>query len=365
MAKTKAEPQYFSISQINAFRGCKQRWAYSYRDRLQTRAPQKPLYMGSTLHKLLEIRANGGDWKDHLETVVAKEFNAMPDDYQAILGYDFIDTCYRILDQYEWAYENEPIKYLATEVRIDRKIKGRKRFIGVVDAICEMDGKQYIMEHKSFKSSKMSVDQTWLNPQTYLYAKVLNEQGYRIEGVIWDMIKTSAPQPPKVLKNGAFGKQYSDQTLKSFEWAGVTEIPEDIYEQVKDNHKNFVDRYTTPILPTVMDQIWTEFEQTVNEITRCKTCPKSLGRDCDWCGFKDLCQTELTGGDVAYIKQLYYTTPDQRDRKPFEEFFRSCETCTQCQMIAITSGYAVDIETCFANRNTCEAYSKWKEENKK
>lgn len=360
----KVQPQYFSISQINSFRGCKQKWKYGYKDRLQTRAPQKPLYMGSTLHKLLEIRANGGDWKDHLFTVVAKEFNEMPDDYQAILGYDFIDTCELIMAQYDWAYKDEPIKYLATEVKIEFKIKGRKRFVGVVDAICEMDGKQYIMEHKSFKSSKMSMDQTWLNPQTYLYAKVLNQQGYNIEGVIWDMIKTSAPQPPKVLKNGAFGKQYSDQTLMSFWRAGVEDIPEDILEQIKDNHKNFIDRYTTPIIPAVTEKVWEEFVQSVDEISKCKTCPKSLGRDCDWCGFKDLCQTELTGGDVEYIKQLYYTTPEQRDRKLFEDFWKT-EACQHCQNLAINSGFAIDIETCFANRESCEAYNKWKEEEKK
>lgn len=355
------EKQYYSISQISCFRGCKQEWAYKYRDKLQLRAPQKPLYVGSTLHKLLEIRANGGNWKEYLNSTVKKEFDSMSSDYQAILGEDFIECCEDIMNQYDWAYQNENIKYLKTEFKIDCKIKGRKRFIGVADAICEIDGKQYLMEHKSFKTNKMSLDQTWINVQTCLYIKVLNEHyGYNIVGVIWDMIKTSAPLPPRILKNGQFGKQYGDQTLYSFSKAGVENIPQDIYEEVKDNYKNFVDRYITPVIPSVVENVWNDFVQSVNEISKCKSCPKNLGRDCDWCGFKNLCQTELTGGDVEYTKQLYYTTPEQREQKLFAEF-RNSGACKYCEELSQQIGQDIDYQECIAN---CETYKKFKEDKK-
>ena len=232
----KREKQYFSISQISCFRGCKQEWAYKYKEGLKSKAPQRPLYMGTTLHKLLEIRANRQSWVDYLYDVIVPEFCAMPMDYQSILGEDFIDCCYKIMTQYDWLYDKEDIKYLATEVKIDAKIKGSKRFVGVVDAIVEISGDQYIMEHKTFKTTKMSLDSTWLNSQTCLYIKVLNDQGWNIKGVVWDMIKTAAPKPPRVLKNGQFGKQYADQTLLSFEWAGidVATLPPDVYEEIKD-----------------------------------------------------------------------------------------------------------------------------------
>lgn len=358
----KVEPQYYSISQISCFRGCKKEWEYRYKDKLQLRAPQRPLYMGSTLHKLLELRENGEDWRQYLNTTVKTEFETMPSDYQAELGEDFIECCSDIMNQYEWAYQNENIKYLKTEFKIDCKIKGRKRFIGVADAICELDGKQYLMEHKSFKSNKMSLDQTWLNAQTCLYIKVLNEHyGYNIVGVIWDMIRTSAPQPPRVLKNGQFGKQYGEQTLYSFEKAGVKDIPQEIYEEIKDNYKNFVDRYITPVIPSVVDKVWEDFVQTVNEISKCKYFPKNLGRDCDWCGFKNLCQTELTGGDSEYTKQLYYTTPEQREWAIFKKFQQTQE-CIACQSLADSYGADVDFNECITN---CVTYKKFKEDQNK
>lgn len=359
----KREKQYFSISQISCFRGCKQEWAYKYREGLKSKAPQRPLYMGTTLHKLLEIRANGQSWESHLCNVIKPEFEAMPTDYQTILGEDFIDCCYKIMTQYDWLYEKEDIKYLATEVKIDAKIKGSKRFVGVVDAIVEIDGDQYIMEHKTFKTTKMSLDSTWLNSQTCLYIKVLNEQGWNIKGVVWDMIKTSAPKPPRVLKNGQFGKQYADQTLLSFEWAGAIpeKLPKEIYEDIKDNHKNFLDRYITPVLPTVVEAVWQDFVDSVDDIGKNKHTPKNLGRDCEWCSFKELCQAELTGGDVDYIKQLYYTTAEQHDKELFEEF-KKTEECQQCQMMADSYGAEIDFEQC---RLCCEKYKNYKEENKK
>lgn len=360
---SKREKQYFSISQVSCFRGCRQEWAYKYREKLQAKAPQRPLYVGSTIHKLLEIRANGQSWKDHLYNVVKPEFEAMPTDYQDILGIDFIDCCHGIMEQYDWAYKGEQIKYLETEVKIEAKIKGMKRFVGVVDAIVEIEGDQYIMEHKTFKSTKMSLDQTWINSQTCLYIKVLNEQGWNIKGVVWDMVKTAAPKPPRRLKDGDFGKQYGDQTILSFVWAGVPEhmIPKLIYEDIKENHKNFLDRYITPILPLVVEAVWKDFVETVEDITKNKHTPKSIGRDCDWCSFKDLCQAELTGGDVEYVKQLYYTNWEQREKPLFDEF-KETEECCSCQMMAENYGAEIDFKECMMH---CEKYKKFKEEKQK
>ena len=358
----KREKQYFSISQISCFRGCKQKWAFSYKEGLKSKAPQRPLYMGTTIHKLLEIRANGGDWKEHLLSVVQPEFESMPMDYQSILGEDFVSCCYQIMEQYDWLYKDEGIKYLATEIKIDAKIKGAKRFVGVVDAIVEINGEQYVMEHKSFKTNKMSLDQTWINSQTCLYIKVLNEQGWNIKGVVWDMIKTSAPKPPRVLKNGSYGKQYQDQTILSFVWAGVSpeDIPKDIYEDIKDNHKGFLDRYITPVLPSVVTAVWNDFISSVEDISRNKHTQKNLGRDCDWCAFKDLCQAQLTGGDAEYIKQLYYTTPEQRDKALMEEF-KKTEECCSCQKLVESQGVLIDFDQC---REHCQRYKNFKEEKK-
>lgn len=356
----KIEPKYYSISQINCYRGCKQEWAYKYKERLQPKAPQRPLYIGSTLHKLLEIRANEQDWKQYLHTEVKRDFDAMPSTYQAILGEDFVDCCEKIMRQYDWVWKDENIEYLATEVKIDAKIRGHKRFVGVVDAIVKIDGKTYIMEHKTFKTTKMSMEQTWLNQQTCLYAKVLNDKGYKIDGVVWDMIKTSAYDAPRILKDGSFGKQYGSQTIMSFIDAGYNEdtIPPSIYEDIKLNHLNFVDRCITPLSQQVIDSVWRDFVETVDEISKNKGHAKNIGRSCEWCGYKDLCHTELTGGDVEYTKQLLFTSPAQREKELLEAFAQTGE-CDTCHTEAATYGAEVDKNWCIAN---CTKYKQFKED---
>lgn len=300
---------YYSISQIRCYRACKQKWAYRYKEKLQSKKPARPLYMGSTIHKLLEVRAKGGNWKECLQNEIIPEFWKMPDTYKAELGYDFEDACYKIMDQYDWVYRNEKLNYLETEFKIDYKIYGKRHLIGYVDAIVEFNGEQFIVEHKTFKDAKMPYENTWLNSQTAVYIKALNSMGYNIKGVIWDMIKSVPPKAPKVLKNGNLGKQYGTQTLHSFYWDGWSKenIPKEIYDQVKDNYSNFLDRYIVYMPEKIVDNIFKDFKSTMYDIRHNDNCSKNLSRDCSWCQFSDLCKTELTGGDVESVKNLLFT----------------------------------------------------------
>ena len=348
----------FSISQVQCYRGCKKAWEYRYAQGLQNRNPARPLYLGSTIHKLLETRALYKDWKKCLKEEVEPEFNKLSEANRAELGEDFIEVCQKIMEQYDYVYANEDIKYVAVELPIKIKIKGNKCFEGIVDAVCELpDGSQYIMEHKTFSSKKMSMEQTWINAQTALYMKVLNDKGYNIKGVIWDMIKTACPEEPRVLKDGSFGKQYGTQTIMSFKWAGYSEaeIPEDIYENIKLNHLNYLERYQTPILDNVVDIIWDDFRDTVEEITKAKTFPHRLSKDCDFCSYKDLCKVEMTGGEIDSIKQLLFTTREERDLARLKEYQSTHDFCQTCMEQAKTSGFNLEPKWCIEN---CKIYKK-------
>ena len=78
------------------------------------------------------------------------------------------------------------------------------------------DGKEYILEHKTYSKDPMTFEQTWLNTQTAIYVSALRAEGKNIAGVLWDNIKSTAPKTPKMLKDGSYGKQDSNVTLFSF-----------------------------------------------------------------------------------------------------------------------------------------------------
>lgn len=345
----------YSISQIQKFRNCKKAWEYCYKERLKPRATARPLYVGSTIHELIELRARGEDWKKHLETVVSDKFESLSTSNKAIIGEDFIETCYKIMTQYCEVYKDENLKYLLIEQPIEWQLGEEEYFYGIVDAVVEKeDGTQWLVEHKTFGSKMMSPDNTWINSQTALYIKVLNDKyGYHIKGVIWDMIKSEAPSAPNILKNGNFGKQYGTVTTYSFECAGYESIPEDIYNDIKDNYKNFVIRYETIVFKEVAESIWQDFVQSIKEIKATERCTRTLTKDCSFCSYKTLCQVELTGGDVEAVKTKEYISKFEELKK----FQNRCATCEKCLNFAKSFNQQLDPEYCIT---LCKVFQKQK-----
>lgn len=305
-----------SHSKLNTYKTCPQKHYFSYVERIEPITIQKPLYKGSGLHELLEIRAkhlidnNNITWKDHLHTNLQEKYDMLSDRDKEQIG-NFIQDAEKIMMQYDWVYQDEEIKYLEIEKWIEIPLVKRKNkediiFVGKVDAIVEIKGKQYIVEHKTFSAQPMSLQDSWINVQTSLYAYALNKYyGYNITGILWDMIKSEPFSEPNILKNGEYGKQSSKVTLMSFK-----ENPgKEVLEQVKENHLNFLNRFVTPIVPSAITSFIEESKELSKELDKpADKIPKHkrLSKDCSWCAFKDICQTELTGGDVDYIKNMLY-----------------------------------------------------------
>ena len=304
-----------SYSLLSCFKNCPHAYHLKYIEGLSPISVQKPLYKGSAIHSLLEYRikhimdTNHPSWQELLHSQLQQDYDRLSDSDKEEMG-DFINDAEKIMNLYDWAYANEQIKYLEVEKWIELPlIRGKHKtmtLVGKVDAICEIAGKQYIVEHKTYSSSPMSLSDAWINVQTSLYAYILNKKyGYHIEGVLWDMIKTEAYAEPNILKNGSYGKQSSKVTLLSFK-----ENPgQEIIEQVQNNHLNFVSRFITPIVPSAVECFFKECKALAKQIYSKgeKILDiKRLSRDCGWCSYHDICQAELTGGDVDYVKSLLF-----------------------------------------------------------
>lgn len=304
-----------SYSKLGCYKSCPHAYRLRYIEEIDPIRVQKPLYKGSAIHSLLEQRIlhimdpNNRTWQELLHSDMQVAYDQLVDSDKEEIG-DFIEDAEKIMNQYDWCYSEEKMKYLEVEKWIEYPlIRGRKEtmmLVGKVDAIVEIGGKQYVLEHKTFSSKPMSLSDTWINVQTSLYAYILNKKyGYHIVGVVWDMIKSEPYAEPNVLKNGTYGKQSSKVTLLSFK-----EDPgQEIIEQVKDNHLNFLNRFITPLVPKAIEQFIKETKELARFLYYKKEKVmdiKRLSRDCGWCSYHDLCQAELTGGDVEYIKSLLY-----------------------------------------------------------
>lgn len=304
-----------SYSKLGCYKGCPHAYHLRYIEGVEPIRVQKPLYKGSAIHSLLEQRIlhimdnTKPTWQDLLHGDLQVAYDSLSDTDKEEIG-DFINDAEKIMKQYDWCYQDEKIKYLEVEKWIEYPlIHGKKEtmvLVGKVDAIVEIGGKQYIVEHKTFSSAPMSLSDAWINVQTSIYAFILNKMyGYNIQGVLWDMIKSEPYASPNILKSGAYGKQSGKVTLLSFDKDPGPEV----IEQVKENHLNFLNRFITPIVPSAVSMFMKETKELARFLYYKKEKVmdiKRLSRDCGWCAFKDICQAELTGGDTEYIKSILY-----------------------------------------------------------
>ena len=317
-----------SHSKLSTFKQCPYKHYLKYVERLEPISIVKPLYKGSGIHSLLEMRAKNfidplqPTWEQYLDTTLQKAYEELSSSDKDSIG-DFIEDARKIMRQYDWCYSSENLTYLEIEKWIEIpliKSKGEPVIlVGKVDSIVVINGDQYILEHKTYSKNPMSLQDAWVNIQTSIYAYALNKfYGYNIKGVLWDMVRSSPYEEPNILQSGRYGKQSSKVTLLSFK----DDPGQDIIDQVKENHLNFLSRFITPIIPSAVEAFMKDskviakmMKKQGDNIIRFK----NLTRDCSWCNFKDICQTELTGGDVSYIKELLFRVKKDKIEEATEE----------------------------------------------
>src|SRR5690606_21992778 len=83
---------------------------------------------------------------------------------------------------------------------------------------------------------------------------------------------------------------------------------EDILEHLRGNEHNFYRRIYLPIRENIIEPVIQDVINTAKEIYYLGELLKTrnLGKDCRICSFKQLCQVEIMGDDVEFIKKTQY-----------------------------------------------------------
>lgn len=336
-----------SYSKISSYINSPVDYYFKYIERLRPKKVQPALYKGSMLHELFEQRAlhkidpeKHISWEELLDGKISDEFYQQSESNREELG-DLVEDARKILRQYDWHYANENVVYSEDKLEMEFEVvlyaedkdgnpvdedspDAVKQLIlvGFIDGIVTLEGKpneQYILEHKTFKKNPKSLSEAWIDLQTSIYATVLNKKyGFNIVGVLWDMVKSVPYTEPKILKNGSFGKQPSTVTLLSFD----SNPGEDIIEEVKDNHLNFLQRFTTPLIPSAIEIFMNEVIEVGKELLNgCVPKHLHLRKLDNWSKYKPIIEATLLGQDVDYIIESLYERKEEEkeDELPSEE----------------------------------------------
>ena len=369
MEEIKEEVFYTSYSKMDTYKSCPQKYKYNYIDKIESKGLSRPYYVGTHIHKLIELYyvhrtpkllearaeayntfmnteyvcANPGvkfeeiqnkagellkdtlTWREYLTEVIAKEYAELSEDNKKIIGLNYIDDLAHIMAQYEYYYTNDVINFLDIEhdKRCGMGNYNNKKVIlkYICDGIVQLaNNKIYILEHKSYSSSPMTFEDTWLNTQTAIYVSALRAQGYEIEGVLWDNIKSVAPKKPKVLKNGSYGVQDSGVTLFSFiDYNTIMQgpeaviqfmssLPKEVYDLgIENNKDNFLSRHITVFNEHAVDEMLYDTTAVLGEIT--KDSPliyRNIGWACNNCQYKPLCRAHMLCEDEAMVLSTLY-----------------------------------------------------------
>ena len=153
-----------------------------------------------------------------------------------------------------------------------------------------------------------------MNTQKSLYAKAVEILFGKLPKTIrWDYIRSKPADQPIWLEKSQRFSTATSQNITPYSWErackehGITD--EDIIAtggKYSQNIPNFFFRTEMDYIPEMIDDVWDGFKYTCKDIVLHgkKNKTKNITYGCSWCGYRDICHAELTGGNVEAILEI-------------------------------------------------------------
>lgn len=331
MPQTVAQAQSMiqvSNSRLKTYRRCPNQYRYKYVLKLKPKRRSRPLEMGTWMHTLLMVHADGESWgRKHLE--LTKQYYKLWEEEREELG-DLPNDCARLMRSYLRNYRGDEQRYRVIDTELDEVVT-LPNGVGlqiIIDKVMEdlVDGGLWIVDYKSRKkfadATSMMID-----PQLTLYFIGLEILGYHnIRGAMYDEFRTKAPTIPQQLKSGALSKRKDIDTDVYTYMSEIRRLElnpahySDILQHIARNQKDrFFRRTPLPKDPPLTRTVVREAMETSQEIVNAEArnrFPRTFDNSCSWgCDYKDLCITELYGGNPIPIIKMNFTRRLPRDEQ--------------------------------------------------
>lgn len=336
-----------SVSQIQSFLSCPKKWSYGYLNNLAPRVERSYLTIGKLCHKGMET-AMWHRWKFpdtmDLDELTFQGVSAMEDMWNEYMNVTpFLDEEMPEQEQLfndaksiftQALSEFNPLKYDVLEVYDGKEERpalelhfaipcaGSKGLHGYIDSILvdRETGHTWCTDYK-FRKSLSPDDEEQFNLQNSVYTWACHRMGIDITGTMtWQHCNTPAATP-KVNKDGSvsrakvkttwkmYAKFVKDLGLNPAEYSEMEEKLADVeFFRATQEYRNM----------ETVKRIWSTIVVPASyAIKRAggpngKNTPAMYPWNCKMCSFCSLCQAELRGYDVDYIKTTEYTVKGHR-----------------------------------------------------
>ena|ERR1700761_2155098 len=315
------------FSKVKCWRSCPKKYEYSVVRNLQAKKKPAALLRGTILHEMLEARDNGdraGDVFLDYDEKYGKLFESERETY----GEHFMDDIWRIYKGYLRTYKHDDWTVIATEGRVSAQLTPKIEFEGHYDLRVTYRDRHWLVDRKSHKVIP-TAEERFSNFQLLLYAEAWNREHpkQRVDGIIWDYLRTKAPTIPEVLKSGQLTRRKDlDTDVYTYRAAikahGLDENAYAYYlkELQKRPTDRFYSRVTLPIPSKEMTRtVVEEFTQTAEMIRTSKSFPRNATYTCNRCEFFRLCQAELAGINAKFVEKSDYEQRPEDTREGADE----------------------------------------------
>lgn len=315
------------FSKVQAWRKCNKLYEFSVIRNLQAKRKPAQLLRGTILHEMLEARDQGkkaGEVFLKYDTQYGRLFEEEREFY----GENFMDDIWRIYKGYGRTYKDDDWKVLATEGLVRTQLTPKIEFEGHYDLRVSSSHRRWLVDRKSHKVLP-TAEERFNNFQLLLYAEAWNREHpkERVEGVIWDYLRTKAPTIPEVLKSGQLTRRKDlDTDVYTYRRAiRDRELDEDGYDYyLKELQKRSVDKFYQRVplpIPSreMIDTVVQEFTQTAEMIRTAKHFPRNATYACNRCQFFKLCNAELAGINAKFVEKNNYEQRPEDTRESAED----------------------------------------------
>lgn len=343
-------------SMLKQWAGCKKATQYKYVDRLKKRLANerdKPLRRGTWMHLLFQEYYAGRDWKA-MHTKLSQQFGQLFDEEREALG-DLPRECAQLMRSYLWHYganKDDPMHGWDV-LEVEKTLEcawpdapdGDRIYRGRVDLLVRDEFGLWIVDHKTHKTLP---DTTFrlLDPQSALYIWAAWENGLEVRGFIWNYVRTKVPTVPTLAYEGKANERLSVAAIDTdyptyylglkalgrlddpVGRAKLRELRSHRYEFGKVQTSTFFRREILEKDEAMVARVvgaamrsrdaMHAYDFGVTHPTKGdnyirESVERSTGRPCQWCDYKDLCTTDLFGGNSRLIRKQQFRVGDPMD----------------------------------------------------
>jgi len=321
-----------SNSKLKSFTRCQRQYYYKYVLNLQTKRKKEVLEKGSLVHSCLEAYYVERDRSAIVPVIKAyqKKLSKMFDEEAALYKEIPLEVA-TILRGYH-RHWNDLKRFKIAKIGKERVIEkaiivpltkhvelGCTLDLAVIDKMGE-----WVMDHKTARNLP-SDDFRATDTQSVLYEFAYEQEtGRKVEGIIWNYIRTKAPTVPQLLKKGEMSRNSRIDTdqytyRKALEAMGLDPKDYEDFISTLPTSKMFYHRIRCPRNQRMINEVVKTTALVGERVYNLQgkkpdNYVRSLNFMCDkGCEFRQLCMADMQGHDIQFMLDHHFE-PRKEDK---------------------------------------------------